>query len=56
MTDDKKPYPEGDIVGPCICGSWPGGKCLRCPRIAKSASAKPEPEDWREHVEQRLLG
>lgn len=30
------PYPEGDIVGPCICGSWPGGKCLRCPRITQS--------------------
>jgi hypothetical protein len=27
------PYPEGDVVGPCICGSWPGGKCLKCPRI-----------------------
>jgi hypothetical protein len=27
-------YPEGDVVGPCICGSWPGGKCLKCPRIA----------------------
>ena len=26
-------YPEGDVVGPCICGSWPGGKCLKCPRI-----------------------
>lgn len=24
-------YPEGDVIGPCICGSWPGGKCLRCP-------------------------
>ena len=24
-------YPDGDVVGPCICGSWPGGKCLRCP-------------------------
>lgn len=23
-------YPEGDVTGPCICGSWPGGKCLRC--------------------------
>jgi hypothetical protein len=23
-------YPEGDVVGPCVCGSWPGGKCLRC--------------------------
>lgn len=27
-------YPEGYVVGPCICGSWPGGKCLKCPRIA----------------------
>ena len=26
-------YPDGDVVGPCICGSWPGGKCLKCPRI-----------------------
>ena len=24
------PYPEGDVPGPCICGSWPGGECLRC--------------------------
>lgn len=23
-------YPKGMVVGPCICGSWPGGKCLRC--------------------------
>lgn len=27
------PYPTGDVVGPCVCGSWPGGKCLRCPVI-----------------------
>jgi hypothetical protein len=26
-------YPDGYVVGPCICGSWPGGKCLKCPRI-----------------------
>jgi hypothetical protein len=26
-------YPTGDVVGPCICGSWPGGKCLRCTRV-----------------------
>jgi hypothetical protein len=26
-------YPDGDVVGPCVCGSWPGGKCLKCPRI-----------------------
>jgi hypothetical protein len=30
-------YPEGDVVGPCICGSWPGGKCLKCPRITTPA-------------------
>lgn len=26
-------YPKGDVAGPCICGSWPGGKCLRCPPV-----------------------
>ena len=31
--DEPVAYPEGDVVGPCICGSWPGGKCLKCPRI-----------------------
>ena len=25
------PYPEGDVIGPCVCGSWPSGKCLQCP-------------------------
>jgi len=30
---EQEPYPEGDIVGPCICGSWPGGECLKCKRI-----------------------
>lgn len=29
------PYPEGEVVGPCVCGSWPGGKCLRCPVIRR---------------------
>jgi len=29
----QEPYPEGVIVGPCICGSWPGGECLKCKRI-----------------------
>ena len=24
------PYPIGEVVGPCVCGSWPGGECLRC--------------------------
>ena len=37
-------YPEGDVVGPCICGSWPGGKCLKCPRI--TAPAQQEPVAW----------
>jgi hypothetical protein len=29
-------YPEGDVVGPCVCGSWPGGKCLKCPRVEQA--------------------
>lgn len=34
-------YPDGYVVGPCICGSWPGGKCLKCPRIT------PQPQrEW----------
>jgi hypothetical protein len=24
------PYPKGEVVGPCVCGSWPGGECLQC--------------------------
>lgn len=31
------PYPTGDVVGPCVCGSWPGGKCLKCPVVANQA-------------------
>lgn len=27
-------YPKGQIVGPCICGSWPGGECLKCRRVS----------------------
>ncbi|RRW89168.1 Lar family restriction alleviation protein [Pandoraea apista] len=23
------PYPAG-VVGACVCGSWPGGECLKC--------------------------
>lgn len=23
-------YPEGEVKGPCICGGWPGGECLKC--------------------------
>jgi len=25
-------YPTGIVTGPCICGSWPGGECLKCPK------------------------
>ena len=31
-------YPVGDVSGPCVCGSWPGGQCLRCPVILKEAA------------------
>lgn len=24
-------YPFGEVVGPCVCGGWPGGECLKCP-------------------------
>jgi hypothetical protein len=24
-------YPSGNVIGPCICGGWPGGPCLHCP-------------------------
>jgi len=24
------PYPTGMVFGPCVCGSWPGGECLKC--------------------------
>ena len=38
---EQPAYPEGDVVGPCICGSWPGGKCLKCPRIEQPAQQEP---------------
>ena len=27
---ERLPYPDGIVTGPCVCGSWPGGECLRC--------------------------
>jgi hypothetical protein len=30
-------YPRGDVVGPCVCGSWPGGKCFKCKIIVPTA-------------------
>lgn len=26
-------YPTGIVYGPCVCGSWPGGPCFRCPLV-----------------------
>lgn len=43
-------YPVGNVAGACICGSWPGGECLRCPRIAPAAPTALEcalkPDGW----------
>lgn len=30
-------YPAGDVVAACICGSWPGGPCLKCPPTKEAA-------------------
>ena len=30
-----------DVVGPCVCGSWPGGKCLKCPWVEQAEKRKP---------------
>ena len=35
-------YPEGDVVGPCVCGSWPGGKCLKCTWVEQAEKAEIE--------------
>lgn len=32
-------YPEGDVVAACVCGSWPGGKCLKCPWVPATPTA-----------------
>ena len=38
MSNKHVVFPKGDkyptviVVGACICGSWPGGKCLGCPK------------------------
>ena len=45
MAEIQEPYPEGIVVGPCICGSWPGGKCLKCPRTA-TPQQQAEPVTW----------
>lgn len=48
MTDDLPPYPTGDVVGPCVCGSWPGGKCLRCKVVPPTEPYK-LPQSFVEH-------
>ena len=42
------PYPAGEIVGPCVCGSWPGGKCTRCAvRLADGSTVTfKEEQEW----------
>ena len=53
MTKQQEPvaYPEGDVVGACICGSWPGGKCLKCPRVTAPPQQEPTqfPEGYELH-------
>ena len=34
------PYPTGEVVGPCVCGGWPGGKCLHCEVIPAKADER----------------
>lgn len=43
MLAAADPYPKGEVVGPCVCGSWPGGECLRC---AQLLSAAPQSDGW----------
>ena len=33
-------YPTGPVTGACICGSWPGGECLRCPPLIAKAEGR----------------
>jgi Lar family restriction alleviation protein len=33
-------YPSGHVVGPCVCGSWPGGACLKC-KVIPARDAAP---------------
>ena len=37
-------YPAGDVIGPCLCGSWPGGKCFKCP-MTDAHPYKETPDD-----------
>lgn len=30
LANSQPAYPKGNVAGPCVCGSWPGGPCLKC--------------------------
>lgn len=34
-------YPKGVVVGPCVCGSWPGGECLKCSVVPARHASRP---------------
>lgn len=40
VARERPAYPEGHVDGPCVCGSWPGGPCLKC----EWREAAPAPE------------
>jgi hypothetical protein len=31
-------YPNGNVAAACVCGSWPGGDCLKCEWIPPATS------------------
>lgn len=41
-------YPEGEVVGACVCGSWPGGRCFKCPWVPAAHVQEPEgySDEW----------
>jgi hypothetical protein len=45
-SEAQPPYPEGEVVGPCVCGSWPGGRCLRCEWRPATRSYEEGKRDW----------
>lgn len=46
------PYPSGQVVGPCVCGSWPGGACLKCKVIPARDAAPSDAVVWQETDEE----
>ncbi|CAH1678326.1 hypothetical protein [Chelatococcus sp.] len=39
-------YPDSPVIGPCLCGSWPGGRCLKC-QTTTNPPYKENPDDPR---------